>query len=89
LELSCRSKQTLAWLPVSDPSGISGYYVKLEMEVKPGEWRSAGGYGPISGKQVTVNVQCGGIYRWMVRAQDGAGNYSDWSSPSTFSVTLN
>jgi hypothetical protein len=89
LELSCRSTQTLAWLPVSDPSGISGYYVKLEMEVKPGQWRSAGGYGPISGKQVTVNVQCGGIYRWMVRAQDGAGNYSDWSAPSTFSVILN
>ncbi len=89
LELSCRSTQTLAWLPVSDPSGISGYYVKLEMEVKPGQWKSAGGYGPISGKQVTVNVQCGGRYRWMVRAQDGAGNYSNWSALSTFAVTLN
>jgi hypothetical protein len=89
LVLSCRSTQTLAWLPVTDPSGISAYYVKLEMEVKPGQWRSAGGYGPISGKQVNVNVQCGGIYRWMVRAQDGAGNYSDWSPISTFSVILN
>jgi hypothetical protein len=89
LQLSCRSTQTLAWLPVSDLSGISGYYVKLEMEVKPGQWKSAGGYGPISDKQVKVNVQCGGIYRWMVRAQDGAGNYSDWSALSTFSVTLN
>ena len=85
--LTCRSTQTLAWLPVSG-SGIS-YYVKLEMEVKPGQWKSAGGYGPINDKQVTVNVQCGGIYRWMVRAQDSAGNYSDWSAPSAFSVTLN
>ena len=89
LELSCRSTQTLAWLPVSDDSGISGYYVKLEVQVKQGEWQSVGGYGPINGKQVNVNVQCGGIYRWMVRAQDGAGNFSNWSAPSTFSIILN
>lgn len=89
LVLSCRATQTLAWLPVSDPSGISGYYVKLEIETKPGVWEAVAGYGPITGKQVDVNVQCGGIYRWMVRAQDGAGNYSNWSSFSTFSVTLN
>ncbi len=87
LVLTCRSTQTLAWLPVSG-SGIQ-YYVKLEMEVKPGQWKSAGGYGPINDKQVTVNVQCGGIYRWMVRAQDSSGNYSDWSAPSSFSITLN
>ena len=88
LVLSCRATQTLAWLPVSDPSGISGYYVKLEIETKPGVWEAVAGYGPITGKQVDVNVQCGGIYRWMVRAQDGAGNYSNWSAFSTFSVTL-
>ena len=88
LELSCRLSQTLAWLPVDDPSGISSYYVKLEREVTAGNWQSAGG-GTVSGKQVEVNVDCGGIYRWMVRAQDGAGNYSNWSAPSTFSVTLN
>jgi len=88
LELDCRSTQTLAWLPVSDPSGITGYYVKLEIESTPGNWQSAGGYGPVSGKQVNANVQCGGIYRWMVRAQDGAGNYSSWASPSYFSVNL-
>jgi hypothetical protein len=89
LELACRSTQTLAWLPVTDSSGISGYYVKLEMQVKPGQWKSVGGYGPVTGKQVNVNVQCGDIYRWMVRAQDGAGNYSNWSAHSTFSINLN
>ena len=88
-ELSCRSSQSLAWTPVSDGSGIAGYYVKLEIQVKKGEWQSAGGYGPVTGKQVTANVQCGGIYRWMVRAQDKAGNFSDWSAPATFSITLN
>ncbi len=88
LELSCRSTQTLAWLPVDDPSGITGYYVKLERESTPGNWQSEGGYGPVSGKQVDANVRCGGVYRWMVRAQDGAGNFSNWASPSYFSVTL-
>lgn len=88
LTLSCRANQTLAWLPVDDPSGITGYYVKLEQEITKGDWRSAGGYGPINSKQVDANVQCGGIYRWMVRAQDGAGNFSNWSAPSYFSINL-
>ena len=87
LRLTCRSKQTLAWIPVSDDSGVV-YYVKLELQVKKGQWQSAGGWGPVTGKQVEANVQCGGIYRWMVRAQDGAGNYSDWSPWSHFSVTI-
>jgi hypothetical protein len=89
LALSCRFSQTLAWLPVDDPDGISGYYVKLDKEVTSGNWQSAGGYGPISGKQVDVTVDCGIRYRWMVRAQDGAGNYSNWSAPSHFSINLN
>lgn len=88
LALSCRSSQTLAWLPVSDPSGILGYYVKLEREVTPGNWQSIGGWGPLSDKQVNVPVDCGLYYRWTVRAQDGAGNYSDWSGWSHFSVML-
>jgi hypothetical protein len=89
LVLSCRSSQTLAWLPVDDPSGISGYYVKLEVQVTKGNWQSAAGYGPVTGKQVDAAVNCGGIYRWMVRAQDGAGNYSDWSAASSFSIGIN
>lgn len=87
--LSCRSSQTLAWAPSKDNSGGSiVYYVKLEIMVKKGIWQSASGYGPINGKQVNANVQCGGIYRWMVRAKDEAGNYSAWSSPSTFSINI-
>ncbi|MBT3188120.1 MAG: hypothetical protein HN736_15235 [Anaerolineae bacterium] len=88
LELTCRSTQTLVWLPVDDPSGITGYYVKLEREATPGNWQSEGGYGPVTGKQVDANVQCGGVYRWMVRAQDGAGNFSNWSAISYFSVAI-
>ena len=89
LELVCRATQTLAWLPVDDPSGISGYYVRLEKEITPGEWQSAAGYGPVPDKQVGVNVDCGLKYRWAVRAEDGAGNFSGWSAFSQFSVTLN
>jgi hypothetical protein len=89
LELTCRAKQVLVWLPVSDPSGIAGYYVKLEQQISASQWQSVRGWGPVTGKQVEADVQCGGIYRWTVRAEDGAGNFSDWSAWSQFSVALN
>jgi hypothetical protein len=76
-------------VPVSDPGGISGYYVELERRTHPkASWEVAGKWGPVSGKQIEVPVECAFYYRWRVRAQDGAGNYSDWSSWSHFSVTL-
>jgi len=84
--LSCRSNQTLTWLPVSDDSGIEGYYVKIEKENNSGKWQSAGGFGPIGGNQVSVNVECGFSYRWIVRAEDRAGNVSNWSAPSEFQI---
>jgi len=79
----------LSWSAVSDPSGIAGYYVKLEKQVSAGNWQSAGGWGLLGGTQVDVPVDCGIIYRWMVRAEDGAGNISDWSSPSQFGININ
>ena len=89
LEIDCKSSQTLVWMPVSDDSGGPVvYYVKLERQVSPGNWQSVRGWGPVSGKQVEADVQCGGVYRWRVRAQDGAGNYSNWSSWSQFSIRL-
>jgi hypothetical protein len=89
LEIDCKSSQTLAWMPVSDDSGGPVvYYVKLERQVSPGNWQSVRGWGPVSGKQVDANVDCGIQYRWTVRAQDGAGNYSDWASWSHFSIRL-
>jgi hypothetical protein len=80
-------KQTLAWLPVTDPSGVT-YYVKLESQVTATEWQVEGGYGPLTDKQVEVDVECGIIYRWAVRAQDGAGNWSDWSEWFQFSIDM-
>jgi len=88
LTLSCRATQTLAWLPVDDPSGISGYEVQLEYEATSGNWQIVGNYGPVGDKQVEVKVDCGIYYRWRVRARDRAGNYSSWSTLSTFSINL-
>jgi hypothetical protein len=89
LEIDCKSSQTLAWTPVSDDSGGPVvYYAKLERQVSPGNWESVRGWGPVSDKQVNASVECGIQYRWAVRAQDGAGNYSGWAAWSTFSIRL-
>lgn len=89
LEIDCKSSQTLAWTPVSDDSGGPVvYYARLERQVSPGNWESVRGWGPVSDKQVNASVECGIQYRWAVRAQDGAGNYSGWSAWSTFSIRL-
>jgi hypothetical protein len=85
--LSCRASVTLDWNAVSDPSGIKTYYVKLERQVTPGNWQSAGGWTTSSTAQ-TVSVQCGGIYRWQVRAEDNAGNEGPWSGFMNFSINL-
>jgi hypothetical protein len=74
---------------VSDDSdGPVRYDIKRELEVKKGQWQTAGGWGLVSGEELRVNVKCGVHYRWAVRARDGAGNYSDWSSWLDFSIPL-
>lgn len=85
--LSCRTSVTLDWNPVSDLSGIKTYYVKLERQITPGNWQSAGGWTTSSTAQ-TVSVQCGGMYRWQVRAEDNAGNQGPWSGFMTFGINL-
>lgn len=88
LSLSCRSYQELVWLPVDDESGIAGYYIRMEKETSPGNWTSVNQWGPIQGKKQQVPVECGLKYRWSVRAEDEAGNFSSWSANSTFIVNL-
>jgi hypothetical protein len=88
LDCPATGELTLEWLPVSDPSGVV-YYAKLEQEFMTGQWSSVAGWGPVSETQVEAEVDCGGIYRWTVRAQDGAGNISPWATHFTFSVNLN
>jgi hypothetical protein len=87
LDLSCRASQNLVWVPVEDPGGVS-YYVKLQRQVTVDEWHAVRGWGPLSGKEIEVDVDCGIFYRWAVRAEDGAGNQSAWSEWSYFSVLM-
>ncbi|MCJ7732918.1 MAG: SH3 domain-containing protein [Anaerolineales bacterium] len=88
LTLDCRSTQNLVWIPVEDTSGIAGYYVKLEKEISAGNWQVINQWGPVSGKQIEVPVECGVPHRWAVRAEDKAGNFSPWSANSKFTVNL-
>ena len=85
--LSCRSSVTLDWNAVSDPSGIKTYYVKLERQISTNNWQSAGGWTTSNTSQ-SVTVQCGGIYRWQVRAEDKANNQGPWSGMMNFSINL-
>jgi hypothetical protein len=83
----CLTSITLQWSAVSDPSGIAGYAVKMEKKVGT-NWQSFGGYQSTTTSVVVPlkSSDCGYNYRWMVRAQDGAGNWSNWSSYGSFFI---
>jgi hypothetical protein len=69
------------WNSVKDPSGVV-YYVTLE-EKTFDKWTEVGSWGPLSDPELVVaDPRCGhcASYRWHVRASDGAGNTSDWST---------
>jgi hypothetical protein len=90
LNIACKGSQTLAWLPVNDPSKIAEYRVQLQRHSGNGSWQGASGspFTGISGKQISVDVECGWYYRWRVRAVDGVGNESAFSGWSEFTITL-
>ncbi len=87
LHIACKANQTLAWLPVQDPSGLLGYDVVLERKVG-GSWNSYRSWDRLSDKQISASVECGYEYRWRVRAVDTAGNASAWSGWFTFAIDL-
>ncbi len=88
-EPDCASFIDVTWNAVSDPSGISGY--KIEVERHPGDnnWQTVVGspFGA-TGTTKNISIECGYTYRWRVRAIDGAGNQSAWSSWFTFNIPL-
>jgi hypothetical protein len=89
--ITCKSSQSLVWLPVSDPSGIGEYQVQTQRSSDQATWKTAPG-SPVNGikdKKTTIPVECGWYYRWKVRAIDGKGNVGPWSGWSRFSITLN
>jgi RNA polymerase sigma-70 factor (ECF subfamily) len=86
--LSCRRTATLSWYAPKDPSGIAGYYVRLERRVDRSTWEPVGSWGPLNDTQTDVPVSCGLGYRWSIRARDGAGNLGPWSSWATFGIGI-
>ncbi len=80
----CPTKLTLEWLAVTDPSGVE-YQVQM-MWSDGGVWRDVGEWGPITGTTHTVGLECSKAYRWRVRARDGAGNVSGWSTSIDFKL---
>lgn len=88
LTVECKASQSLAWLPVDDPSGVARYEVQVQKNSGDGNWQGAGNVS-VNDKTTSISVECGWYYRWRVRAMDGVGNAGDWSGWSSFSVTLN
>lgn len=89
LTLSCRGSQSMAWLPVSDPSGITRYEVQIERHAGDGSWQTvSGSLFSINDKTMSIPVECGWTYRWRVHAVDGAGNIGGWSGWFQYTVTL-
>jgi RNA polymerase sigma-70 factor (ECF subfamily) len=85
---SCRSLTTLSWNATYDPSGIAGYYVRLERRTGTNTWQSEGLWGPLNNTQINVPVDCGYGYRWAVRAEDNVGNMGFWSSWALFGIGI-
>ena len=90
LTIACKGSQSLAWLPVDDPSGINNYQVEVQRHSGDNNWQAVSDSLFSTGdKTVNVPVECGWYYRWRVRATDGAGNVGSWSGWSQFTITLN
>jgi hypothetical protein len=88
LTIACKSSQTLAWLPVDDPSGIAQYRVHVMRHSGDNNWTNVAFFGGVVGKQTEVEVECGWYYQWQVRAIDNANNDSGWSDWSQFTISL-
>lgn len=84
------TQATLNWNASSDPSGISEYHVEMQYQLNPTTWpaHASSPWTGISATQLNVPVGSGGIYRWRVRAVDGAGNPGPFSGWAYFSVNF-
>jgi hypothetical protein len=65
----------------------------VEQEVSPGNWDEVSGspWNGLSETELDLNLDvldCGGIYRWRVKAVDGVGNESAFSAWAEFGINL-
>ena len=78
------------WSDVTDPSSPVSYYYQssLSSATNPDGSFVTPAYtsGALSSSEIPTPGTPAGTYYWHVRAEDSAGNYSDWSTP--WSVTV-
>jgi hypothetical protein len=85
--LACE-QVTLDWNAVSDPSGIAEYRVQVQQNAGGWDDVSDSPWSGLSGTELELDLDCGGIYRWRVKAVDGAGNESAFSAWADFGINL-
>jgi hypothetical protein len=85
INLGCDPPQdifTLEWASVSDPSGIGRYHIAVQ--VRDGTtWKDEKFLISVV-TNVTTGLACSNVYRWHVRAVDGADNEGTWSGWAEF-----
>jgi hypothetical protein len=85
INLLCDAPQdvfTLEWASVSDPSGIGRYHIAVQ--VRDGSTWKDGKFLISVVTNVTTGLACSNVYRWQVRAVDGADNEGSWSGWAEF-----
>lgn len=70
------------WMTSYDPSGVT-YEVRVATD---DSFKDIVGMVTVSGDRAALTVLNDGTYYWQVRAIDGAGNASSWSSVNSFTV---
>ncbi|MGD1992992.1 MAG: hypothetical protein PVI59_07345 [Anaerolineae bacterium] len=86
----CVPSLMLWWEAVSDPSGIAVYRVQVERHAGDNNWQAVedSPWRGITAPELELEVECGWIYRWRVRAVDGAANVGPFSEWRTFTIPL-
>jgi len=89
-DLGCIGDTILRWQAVSDESGISEYQLQAQYHGGDSVWLGVPGstWNGLSDTNFPINLVCGRVYRWRVRAVDGAGNPGLWSGWFTFEVPM-
>ena len=89
-DLGCIGDTILRWQAVSDESGISEYQLQAQYHGGDSVWLGVPGstWNGLTDTNFPINLECARVYRWRVRAIDGAGNPGPWSGWFTFEVPM-
>ena len=86
--LPCPQDLSLVWKAVTDETGISEYQVAIQRDLAGWVDVSGSVFTGITGTTKVYKPDCGGTYRWRVRAVDGASNIGPWSDWWGFDMNL-